>query len=379
MRARLVRELAGDGFPVTVTSPGARPAARHLLRQPDPAAVGSVPRRRGPDRRCHRGPHRIARHLRRPAGPRRTPTRARELLRPQADRPADDRRRAGRGLPPAQRPSNRPLPGPHEDLAHRQSTATGPDRLWCTDITEHPPAKGRSTAPRSSTSGPGGSSAGPSRTTSAPNSSSTPSAMATWQRRPSTATIVHSDRGSQYTTFDLRPPAARSRSARLGGPGRLLRGQRAHGILLVHDATGTARPSQLGHPDPTRRSDLRMDRGLLQPHPPALRHQLPLPGRLRDHEPGSGAHHRGNPPELSGKPGQAPVKLRCDGVGRVLLVRSVTDPGATARHPHSSASFQRAPAAAAAQAARGQVGRLRGLDGPGRHAGAPDLRLAPRR
>lgn len=42
-----------------------------------------------------------------------------------------------------------PAPAPHEDLVSRRFVADRPDRLWCTDITEHPPSKARSTAPRS--------------------------------------------------------------------------------------------------------------------------------------------------------------------------------------------------------------------------------------
>ncbi len=37
----------------------------------------------------------------------------------------------------------RPLPAPHEDLMQRRFTADGPDRLWCTDITEHPTSTGK--------------------------------------------------------------------------------------------------------------------------------------------------------------------------------------------------------------------------------------------
>ncbi len=183
MRARLVRELAADGFPVTVTSPGARPAARELPRQPDPAAVGSVPGRRGPDRRCHRGPHRIARHLRRPAGPPRTPTRARDLLPPQADRPADGRRRLVRVSHQRNDPATGRCRARTRTWSAGSSSPTARTGCGAPTSPNTPPAKGRSTAPRSSMSGPGGSSAGPSRTTSAPNSPSTPSAMATWQHR----------------------------------------------------------------------------------------------------------------------------------------------------------------------------------------------------
>lgn len=41
------------------------------------------------------------------------------------------------------RRGHRPLPAPHEDLVRRDFTAAGPDRWWCTDITEHPTSEGR--------------------------------------------------------------------------------------------------------------------------------------------------------------------------------------------------------------------------------------------
>lgn len=41
------------------------------------------------------------------------------------------------------RRGQRPLPAPHDDLVQRRFTADGPDRLWCTDITEHPTSTGK--------------------------------------------------------------------------------------------------------------------------------------------------------------------------------------------------------------------------------------------
>lgn len=46
------------------------------------------------------------------------------------------------------------------DLVRRRFTANAPDRLWMTDITEHPPGRGRSTAAQSSTPSQGWSWAG---------------------------------------------------------------------------------------------------------------------------------------------------------------------------------------------------------------------------
>ncbi len=98
------------------------------------------------------------------------------------------------------RAGTRPLPAPHEDLVRRRFVADGRTGSGAPTSPNTPPPRARSTAPPRSTSGPGGSSDGRSRTTSAPNSSSTPSAMATWQRRPA-GTVVHSDRGSQFTSW----------------------------------------------------------------------------------------------------------------------------------------------------------------------------------
>ena len=67
-----------------------------------------------------------------------------------------------------------PAPAVHDDLVQRRFLADAPDRLWVTDITEHPTTEARSTAPRSSTSSAAPLSGGRSPTTCAPNSSSTP-------------------------------------------------------------------------------------------------------------------------------------------------------------------------------------------------------------
>ncbi|CAM5787454.1 Integrase catalytic domain-containing protein OS=Cellulomonas persica OX=76861 GN=CPE01_32100 PE=4 SV=1 [Cellulomonas persica] len=38
---------------------------------------------------------------------------------------------------------HRPAPAPHEDLVRRRFVAEEPNRLWCTDITQHPTSEGR--------------------------------------------------------------------------------------------------------------------------------------------------------------------------------------------------------------------------------------------
>lgn len=98
------------------------------------------------------------------------------------------------------RAGTRPLPAPHEDLVRRRFVADGPDRLWCTDITEHPTAQGKvycaAVIDVWSRRIVGWSIADHIRTELVVDALQ----MATWQRRP-TGTVVHSDRGSQFTSW----------------------------------------------------------------------------------------------------------------------------------------------------------------------------------
>jgi len=98
------------------------------------------------------------------------------------------------------RAGTRPLPAPHEDLVRRQFVADGPDRLWCTDITEHPTAEGKvycaAVIDVWSRRIVGWSIADHIRTELVVDALQ----MAQWQRRPA-GTIVHSDRGSQFTSW----------------------------------------------------------------------------------------------------------------------------------------------------------------------------------
>lgn len=95
----------------------------------------------------------------------------------------------------------RPLPAPHEDLVRRRFTADGPDRLWFTDITEHPTRGGKvycaAVIDCFSRRVVGWSIADHIRTELVVDALQ----MATWQRRPKPGTILHSDRGSQYTSW----------------------------------------------------------------------------------------------------------------------------------------------------------------------------------
>ena len=97
------------------------------------------------------------------------------------------------------RRGQRPLPAPHEDLVQRRFTADGPDRLWCTDITEHPTGKVYCAAVLDVFTRKivGWSIADHMRSELVVDALQ----MATWRRRPQPGTIVHADRGAQYTSW----------------------------------------------------------------------------------------------------------------------------------------------------------------------------------
>ena len=83
----------------------------------------------------------------------------------------------------------------------RRFVADRPDRLWCTDITEHPTRFGKvyccAVLDVFSRVVVGWSIADHMRSDLVVDALQ----MATWRRRPEAGTIVHSDRGSQYTSW----------------------------------------------------------------------------------------------------------------------------------------------------------------------------------
>ncbi|WP_246080408.1 IS3 family transposase [Modestobacter altitudinis] len=94
-----------------------------------------------------------------------------------------------------------PLPAPHEDLVQRRFAADAPDRLWATDITEHATAEGKvycaAVLDVFSRTIVGWSIADHMRSELVVDALE----MARWRRRPAPGAIVHSDRGSQYTSW----------------------------------------------------------------------------------------------------------------------------------------------------------------------------------
>ena len=96
---------------------------------------------------------------------------------------------------------NRPAPAVHDDLVARQFQADEPNRLWCTDITEHATDEGKvyccAVLDVFSWVIVGWSIADHMRTELVVDALQ----MATWRRRPAPGAIVHADRGSQYTSW----------------------------------------------------------------------------------------------------------------------------------------------------------------------------------
>lgn len=99
---------------------------------------------------------------------------------------------------------HRPAPAVHDDLVRRRFVADAPDRLWLTDITEHPTREGKvycaAVLDVYSRRIVGWSIADHLRAELVVDALE----MARWRRRPPAGqTVVHSDRGSQYTSWSF--------------------------------------------------------------------------------------------------------------------------------------------------------------------------------
>lgn len=109
--------------------------------------------------------------------------------------------RAGIGGNTHKKRRKKPAPAPHEDLVRRQFVADAPNRLWCTDITEHPTSTGKvyccAVLDVFNRGIVGWAIADHMRSELVVDALQ----MATWRRRPEAGAIVHADRGSQYTSW----------------------------------------------------------------------------------------------------------------------------------------------------------------------------------
>ncbi len=144
------------------------------------------------DSRCSYGSPRVHAELRLGLGLRCGRKRVARLMRQARICGIDHRRKRGR---------RRPAPATHADLVRRRFVADTPDRLWCTDITEHPTGDGTlylaAVEDVCSRQIVGWSMADHMRTELVVDAIQ----MATWRRRPAPRTVVHSDRGAQYTSW----------------------------------------------------------------------------------------------------------------------------------------------------------------------------------
>ncbi len=143
MSARLVQELAVDGVPVAVTCRVlgiSRAGFYEAVGRPLPARqiaddvlVATITKIYAQSRQTYGAP-RVHAELRLGLGVACGRKRVARLMR-QTGLVGVCHRRKRRG--------QSPLPASHEDLVQRKFTADGPDRLWCTDITEHPTGEGK--------------------------------------------------------------------------------------------------------------------------------------------------------------------------------------------------------------------------------------------
>ena len=170
-----------------------------------------------------------------------------------------------RGIAHRHKRRHRPEPAVHQDLVQRRFVASGPDRRWCTDITEHPTSAGKvyccavlDVFTRQIVGG------------SIPRAT-LPHPLRTGRRRPADGDLATpTDRhhrpqkpGVPNTPHGSSAPAAHRRPARLHGPSRLQRRQLDDRIVLVHHATRAVGPDLVADTRAARHRHLRMDRSLV--------------------------------------------------------------------------------------------------------------------
>ena len=201
MSTGLVRELAAEGFPVAVTcrvlniprssyydSQGRAPSARAAQDAALSATIATV---HAASRGTYGAP-RVHAELRLGMGVAVGRKRVARLMRQQGLVGVYHHRK-GRG--------HRPVPAVHEDLVQRRFVADAPDRVWFTDVTQHRAADGWvyccAVIDACTRRVVGWSIADHIRSELVVDALQ----MARWQRRPPPGTIVHSDRGSAYTSW----------------------------------------------------------------------------------------------------------------------------------------------------------------------------------
>lgn len=137
-----MKELAADGVPVAVACRVLKLSRQHYyrwLRQPVTDAEVTVAYRANALFDAHRDDpefgYRFLAGEAETAGERMSERTAWRICRDNAWWSAFGKKRAKNG--------KRPGPAVHDDLVQRDFTATGPNQLWLTDITEHPTGQGK--------------------------------------------------------------------------------------------------------------------------------------------------------------------------------------------------------------------------------------------
>jgi putative transposase len=150
-------------------------------------------------------------------------------------------------------------PPVHDDLAARQFTAADPDRVWLTDITEHPTAEGKlylCAIKDVYSTQPGRNAGGALR------------------------------QGQPVPVRRLRPDPEKPWPDWIHGPRRRVRRQRRHGILLRLAAEERPGPPALVHPRAVAPGDHHLDRKDLPPPTPATTTRPPHAYQIRDNQQG---------------------------------------------------------------------------------------------
>jgi putative transposase len=170
-------------------------------------------------------------------------------------------------------------PPVHDDLVRRRFTATAPDALWLTDITEHPTGEGKLylCAIKDACSG---------RIVGYSIDARMKAGLAVAALRNAIAlrdpagTVVHSDRGSQFRSHKfvkaLRRNGLRGSMGRVGACGD----NAAMEIVLRPAPEERPGPATLGHPSRATPGDCDLDRTHLPPPTPASPPRAAHPDRV---------------------------------------------------------------------------------------------------
>ncbi len=153
---------------------------------------------------------------------------------------------------------------PYPDLVDRRFDVEGPDRLWVTDITEHPTREGKvycAVVLDSFSRRVVGWSIDASQTSALVTNALS---MAIANRQPA-ATVIHSDHGVQIYVVGLHRTRPRVRAGALDRHHRRLLRQRHDGVVLGPNADGAAEPQEVEDPHRAGQRDLRLPRNLPQP------------------------------------------------------------------------------------------------------------------